>query len=171
MVEGEGEEIPQQQDEGFREVLNSAATLADSLPDGSAQKVMWEQQAKAARTSPQGMRWHPALLRLCIALHAKSPSGYNLLRSSGFLKLPHENTLFNYTHFADTSPGNNANLLKHIMTEHHIPSLHNYNKNVCILMDEMKLKFGLFFTSSGKVVGFNDLGPVNNELKRFEDEL
>ena len=30
---------------------------------------------------------------------------------------------------------------------------------------------GLFFTSSGKLVGFSDLGPVNNEMVRFEQGL
>ena len=90
------EEIPEEQEEICRGVLKQEATFVDSLPEGSPQKIMWAQQAKAATTSARGMRWHPSVLRMCIALHAKSTSAYNVLRKSGFLRLPHENTLFNY---------------------------------------------------------------------------
>ena len=52
------------------------------------------------------MRWHPAMIRLCIAIHAKSYA-YSLLQSSGFIKLPHKDT-----HAFDVSPGFNFNLLE-----------------------------------------------------------
>ena len=107
LVETEGVEIPEDQDEIFRKLMKDEETFVDLLPEGSPQRIMWEQQSKAAKTTARGMRWHPAILRLCRALHAKSTSAYNLLRSSGFIRLPHENTLYNYTHFTDyVKPGN-----------------------------------------------------------------
>ena len=118
-----------------------------TLPEGSPQRILWEQQEKAARTAARGMRWHPAVLRMCIALHAKSTSAYNLLRKAGFLRLPHENTLFNYTHFTDVKPGNNPQLLQQVMNEYNIRERPDFKHNTCIIMDEMKLKSGLFVSS------------------------
>ena len=57
------------------------------------------------------------------------------------------------------------------MKENKVQELPNFKRNICVLMDEMKLKSGLFFTSSGKLVGFSDLGPGNNELQKFEQGL
>ena len=57
------------------------------------------------------------------------------------------------------------------MKENKVQELPSFKRNICVLMDEMKLKSGLFFTSSGKLVGFSDLGPVNNELQKFEQGL
>ena len=50
------------------------------------------------------------------------------------------------------------------MNEYNIRERPDFKHNICIIMDEMKLKSGLFFTSSGKLVEFSDQGPVNNEL-------
>ena len=37
------------------------------------------------------------------------------------------------------------------------------------IMDEMKVKSGLVFSSSGMLIGFCDVGDINNELKMFEE--
>ena len=159
--------MPEEQDEIFINLLKDEETFVDLLPEGSPQRIMWEQQSKAAKISARGMRWHPAILRLCIALHTKSTSAYNLLRKSGFIHLPHENTVYNYTHFPDVKPRNNAQLLQHIMSEHKVTELSEFKRNKAVITDEMKLKSGLFFTSSGKLIGFCDLGPVNNEHEKL----
>ena len=49
--------------------------------------------------------------------------------------------------------------------------LPKFKRNVVVLMDEMKLKSGLFFTSSGKLIGFCDIGPVNNEPLKYEQDI
>ena len=45
-------------------------------------------------------------------------------------------------------------------------------KKFCLLMDEMKIKGGLAFSkSSGKLVGFSDLGTINSEMDDLRSYL
>lgn len=44
----------------------------------------------------QNGRWREETVRNCVLWHAKSPSGYNLLRESGLLTLPSRSTLKRY---------------------------------------------------------------------------
>ncbi|XP_071483429.1 uncharacterized protein [Diadema antillarum] len=173
LVEEHGEVLPPDQSSCFQEILtdDKMYEYINTLPENSPQKLLFEQQMKAASSKPTAMRWHPALLRLCIAVHSKSASAYNLIRKSGFINLPHENTLRNYTHFSDTAPGFNGDLLKHAVEEYDLKDQAKYKKNVCLLMDEMKIKSGLVFNSTGRLVGFCDLGEVNNELKDYENSV
>ena len=120
-------------------------------------------------TKSCGMRWHPAVLRMCIALHANSSSTYDLLRKSGFLHLPYANTLRHYTHFTDYPPRLNNELLAHIIKEQNFNDGPDFKHNVCVIMDEMKVKSGLVFSTNGRLIGFCDVGEINNELKRFEE--
>ncbi|XP_065652969.1 uncharacterized protein LOC136080281 [Hydra vulgaris] len=44
----------------------------------------------------------------------------------------------------------------------------DYEKNVSLIFDEMKIKSGLMFCkTTGKMVGFTDMGPVNDTLNEF----
>ncbi|XP_063962159.1 uncharacterized protein LOC135155820 [Lytechinus pictus] len=137
----------------------------------SPQKILWEQQKKSATSKPTAMRWRPCLLRMCIALNSKSSSAHNLLRNSGFINLPYQNTLRKYTHFTDSTPGFNKDLLTEIIKEQDLDNQPDFKRNVCLLMDEMKIKSGLVFSASGRLVGFSDLGNINNEQKTFEEYL
>lgn len=60
-------------------------------------------------------------------------------------------------------------LLAHIIQEQDLDNQPNFKRNVCVLMDEMKIKSGLVFSASGRLVGFCDLGDINNET--FEESL
>lgn len=55
--------------------------------------LFWQQQQKLFRCSPQGARFHPMMIRFCLSLHSKSPSGYNEL------VLPSSRTLRDYKNF------------------------------------------------------------------------
>jgi hypothetical protein len=115
------------------------------------------------------MRWHPAVIRWCVAMHSKSASAYNLMRSSGFLQLPHPSTLHRYTHFADPQIGFNSALLERVVMENNISGNAEESNNVCLLFDEMKIKSGLVYSvRSGQIVGFTDVGDIANEIGRFE---
>ena len=41
-------------------------------------------------------------------------------------------------------------------------------RNVCLLFDEMKIHEGLIFKEDGTLVGFVDVGDINNSIKAFE---
>ena len=93
---------------------------------------------------------------------------YKHLRSSGFLKLPHKSTLLKYTGFTNMSTGYNYDVNKKFIDDIKLSTLREHEKNVSLLFDEMKIKSGLVFSrSTGRLVGFTDLGDVNNELDDF----
>ena len=84
---------------------------------------------------------------------------YNLIRSSGFLQLPHQSTLSKYTGFASTGSSFNPDIIKRLIDESNITEAKEYEKNVMLLFDEMKVKAGLVFSrSTGKLIGFVELG-------------
>ena len=77
------------------------------------QALFLEQQLKYTTASdPRAHRWHPAMLRFAISIRSKSAVAYEALRDSGFIKLPHSRTLFDYTHYIQTQVGVNKELLK-----------------------------------------------------------
>ena len=87
---------------------------------------------------------------------------YNLIRSSGFLQLPHKLTLSKYTGFASTGSSFNRDIIKKLIDESNITEAKEYEKNVMLLFDEMKVKAGLIFScSTGKLIGFVDLGKFS----------
>ena len=139
-----------------------------SVPEGSPAALLWEQQKKSFEKG-KGMRWHPAIIRFCIALHSKSSASYNLLRESGFLKLPHPNTVHLYSHFGNPSPGFNTDLVLRVAKDIQLDSHPDHQRNVSIMFDEMKIKAGLVYSvRSGAVVGFVDVGSIGNEILQFE---
>ncbi|XP_033115379.1 uncharacterized protein LOC117115623 [Anneissia japonica] len=114
------------------------------------------------------MRWHPAIIRWCIALSAKSTGGYELLRDSGFLKLPHLKTLQKYTHFALPKAGISDDFLDRMCKDFKVEIMEDHQRNVTILFDEMKVKCGLVYNvRSGQLVGYTDLGDVSNDIADF----
>ena len=76
------------------------------FPEGSFRRLFWDEQLKMARLkNSMNLRWHPMMIRWCLNLKLLSSSAYHALRTSGFLKLPSERTLRDYTHFVKTRPG------------------------------------------------------------------
>ena len=153
------------QEDMIRSTIEAAdSELNDLLPEGSPARLLWDQQ-KAAATLGKQMRWHPAVIRWCIALHSKSSSSYNLMRDSGFIRLPHPTTLHAYSHFADATPSFSVHMRKKIADEQKLESCPEFEKNVSLCFNEMKVKSGLVYSlRSGKLIGFTDMGDVDNKI-------
>lgn len=83
----------------------NSANIESEFPDDSFQKLFWQQQMNAVKTSPRGHRWHPAFIKFCLFLRHKSSGAYELLRASGCLQLPSQRTLRDYTHYVKSCPG------------------------------------------------------------------
>ena len=97
---------------------------------------------------------------------------YEHLRSSGFLHLPHKSTLQQYSNFTESTTGFNPDVIKFFFDEIKIDKLTENEKNIALLFDEMHIKSGLVFSrSSGKLVGFTDMGDINNELDEFNRNI
>ena len=94
---------------------------------------------------------------------------YEHLRRSGFIKLPHRTILNKYTGFASSGGGFNVEIIKRLCEDSDITNMKRHEKQVILLFDEMKIKSGLVYRkSSGRVIGFTELGDMNNELNEFE---
>lgn len=95
-----------------------------------------------------------------------SSSAYHSLRSSGFITLPSERTLRDYTHLfkADTGFQTEVDdmLKKEVKSE-------AWMKYVVLLLDELKVKESLVYDkSSCKVIGFVELDDINLEISKLE---
>ena len=133
----------------------------------SPQYLLWEQQKlQSGLKDSRTMKWHPLILRWCLSIYIKSPTAYKHIRSSSFLHLPCKNTLLKYINFTDPGCGFNLDILNRL-----VKIVENYNeleKNVCVVFDEMKIKSGLVFCkTTGRLVGFTDMGDINDELEKF----
>ena len=94
---------------------------------------------------------------------------YEHLRQGPFLELPHQTTLSKYTSFTDIGTGFNPDILNRFAEEIKIDTLRDHETNVSLLFDEMHIKAGLVFSrSSGKLIGFTELGDMNKELDDFK---
>ena len=75
------------------------------FPKGSFRRLFWEEQLKMVKlTNSKSMKWHPMMNRWCLNLKLLSTLAYHALRTSGFIRLPSERTVRDYTHFLKTRP-------------------------------------------------------------------
>lgn len=90
------------------------------------------------------------------------------MRSTGFIKLPSERTLRDYTHYFHSKTGFQKEVNNQLIKESRV----NKEQKYCgLISDEMKVKESLVYNKlTGCVVGFTNLGSINDELKNLELE-
>ena len=112
------------------------------------------------------------MVKWCLYLRHQSRSAYETLRSSGCLSLPSQRTLRDYTHYTSTTIGFSDEVDKQLIATAGMSNLQEYQKAVVVVMDEMHIREGLVYDKhSGALVGFTDLGDVNNLLTNFDRSL
>ena len=115
------------------------------------------------------MRWHPLIIRFALSLQHSSRAAYHMVTRSGFLSLPSECTLRDYSHWCTTKNSVNFEYLqqtKKISDQEGIKT--DDQKQYILLLDEMKVKTGLVFSkSAGELVGFSDLGSASNDIENL----
>ena len=117
----------------------------------------------------KGRRWHPLIIRWCLYVRRHSSKAYDALRDSGCILLPSQRTLRDYSHCVKASAGYSTEEDRQLKRAANIESCPEWHKLVIILIDEMYIKESLVFDKhSGRMVGFVDLGEVNNHLAAFE---
>ena len=143
---------------------NNAQTSDDSNEGFSS--IFWKQQLKAAQLkSSKQMRWHPAMIRWCLYLQHKSSGCYSTLRNSGVIKLPSQRTLRDYKHSSPSRSGFSVDTDLQLLDLLKDQKPAHLAKYVTVILDEMYVKEGLVFEkSSGAIIGYSDLGDVNNIL-------
>ena len=106
------------------------------------------------------------MIRWCLNIKLLSTSSYHALRTSGFMQLPSERTLRDYTHYIQARSGFQEDINKELVKESKLKDLPNWKKHVVLLLDEMKLKEN--YKHEANVVGFVDVGDFNNQLAELE---
>ena len=65
-----------------------------------------------------------------------------------------------------------ADVTEQLRSETNIDELEDWQKYVTLVFDEVKIKEGIVYNKHDcKIVGFIDLGPINNILLKFENSL
>lgn len=133
-------------------------------------KLFWEQQLKAKSVKgKQGMRWHPAIIRWCLYMHHRSSGAYTTLQKSGIISMPSERTLRDYRHFNESASGFSRDTDLQLLDLVKQEKSGDLAKYITLVIDEMYIKEGLLYNKhSGALVGFEDLGDINNLIAKFE---
>ena len=142
-----------------------------SNPHDGFKRLFWEQQQKAASfKNSKSMRWHPLFIKWCIYLRHLSGSAYDMLRKSNCVKLPSQKTLRDYTYYTSTNIGFSDAVDEQLLRMADMSK--EMNKYVGLVFDEVHIRADLVFDKhEGSLLGFVNLGEVNNHLMRFEGEV
>ena len=110
------------------------------------------------------------LVLWCLHLRMLSSSAYHTLRT--VLVLPCGRTLRDYTHYIKEGIGIQPGVTQQLLTAIKYDTLEDHQKYVSVIFDEMKIKEGLVYNKHQyKVVGFVDVGAINNILQMYEQTL
>ena len=119
-------------------------------------KFFWEEQKKYLNVSCKtSIRYHPMIIRYCLALQAKSAAAYNEIRydaktGTGFVVLPSQRRPRDFNHEIINELKNKVKYFSDI------------ERFMVILFDEMKIQENLVWSKhTGDLIGFVDLGDVN----------
>ena len=111
------------------------------------------------------------MVQWCLNLKFMSSSAYHSLWTSGFLQLPSERTLRDYTHFIKSKSGFYSDLDNYLVVEADLRNLPEWKRYIIIVLDKLKLKESLVCDKwEAKVIGFVDIGDINNDLSKLEQE-
>lgn len=165
LIKSSGIEVDNSLHDELVTIMNSADastyeyTLTTAFPEGSA----------ATAKDKRQIRWHPIMIRWCLALKLSSSAAYHTMRDTGFIRLPSERTLRYYTHVFQSKVGIQPEVNDQLADEANLDALEDYQKYVGVIFDEVKIKEGLVFNKyTGQIIGFTDLGEVNNKIAELE---
>ena len=77
-----------------------------------------------------------------------------------------------YINFTDPMTGFNPDIIKQLIKDSKLEILVEYQKNVSLLIDEMKIQSNLVYKkSTGKIVGFVEMEDINEEISQFQTKF
>ena len=173
VIAKEGHVLDSEMNDYLSEILTNNDHIKNELPEGSFRRLFWQQQLQAlsCKDSRQ-IRWHPIMVKWCLNVKLRSTSAYKAMRDSGFIKLPSERTLRDYTHWTKVSSGFQPSSFERLLVDIRYHQLADWQKYVVLLHDEIKIKSDLVYCKhTGQLIGFANLGEVNNALVDFEKQL
>lgn len=129
-------------------------------------RLFWSEQKRYIRTrNKKQIRYHPATIKFCLSIIAKSSSAYEQMRldskdGSGVLVLPSQRTLRNYRNYIKPQQGFNPQVIDDLTSK--TANFSTPERNASIVIDEMKIQEDLVWDkSTGNLIGFVDLGDSN----------
>ena len=173
LIESEGVRLSMEDAADVQAVMEENSDKVDGHFDKDLfQHILWEQQKKySGLKDKRQMRWHPLVIRFALSLRYASSTAYRTVTSSGLLSLPSERTLRDYTHWCAVQNGVHFPFIEKARKVMVQEGLSTEDKQFALIMDEMKIKQGLVYRKhTGELVGFCDLGTVNQELEELANE-
>ena len=149
--------------------------VQEEFKEDTFQYIFWKQQREAMGkegVKRNGIRWHPLIIKWCLYLRHQSSKAYDTLRDSGCIALPSQRTLQDYSHAVKTGAGFSFEVDKQLLQAARLDSSPSYHTLIAVLFDEMSIKEDLVYEKhGGRLVGFVNLGEINNHLLQFEQSL
>ena len=164
-------------DETLHQDLQSIFQSIDKRKVNPFLKLFWEEQIKYIQEHPSQVRYHPMIIKFCLALHAKSPSAYKHMRHDeklgcGALILLSQRTLRDYRNYIRPNTGFDADVINELTTKtNDFPYIQRF---VVLSFDEMKIQQDLVWNKhTGELIGFVDLGDgdLNLAVLKNVDDL
>ena len=96
---------------------------------------------------------------------------YTAMRNSGFIKLPSERTLRDYTHWTKISSGFQPSSFERLLFKANYKELEDWKKFIILLHDEVKIHSDLVYSKhTGELISFVNVEDINNALVDFEKQ-
>lgn len=152
-------------DNKLSEDLVSIMSDTDQSKVSPFMKFFWEEQQKYLKSSSTTVRYHPMIIRYCLALVSKSAAVYDDIRydqkkGTGFLVLPSRRRLRDYKNYIKPTRGFNDKIIAELLQK--VKDFSDAEKFFVLLMDEMKIQENLVWDKhSGDLIGYVDLGDVD----------
>lgn len=94
------------------------------------------------------------------------------MKDTGFIRLPSERTLRDYTHVFVARSGIQPEVNEQLAKEAKLDELQSWQTNICLIFDEVKIKEGLVYDKySGYIMGFTELGDTNKCIDELEEKI
>ena len=154
-------------------VTECTPNLDTVFPDpDSFERIFWEEQIKYNQLrNKASMRWHPLIIKWSLLIKSKSSKAYETMRNQGFIHLPSERTLYDYSHYLPSKLGFVPEALDMLVTECQKKGMFkaDWSSHVGILQDEIKVKDDLIYCpTTGQLIGYVNLDESSNHIMDIE---
>ena len=171
--EQRGLSLDEKMHQGLCQIMQvETAEITKAFPPDTFKHLFWKQQQEALQKDATAMRWHPLMIRWCLYLRHRSSGAYETLRESGCLSLPSQRTLRDYTYFMKAAAGFSTEADTMLKEAAKVGKCEPREMCTLLVLDEMHIHEDLVYDKhSGVLVGFANLGDINNHLITYEQSL
>ena len=149
--------------------------VEEHFEEGCFQRIFWEELLKFHKLhTKSSMHWHPLIVKWALLTKSKSSKAYEAMKDSGFINLPSERTLYDYSHCMPSKLGFTPEAVNMLVKQCHGKGMfkESWGSYVGLLQDEMKVKSDLVYCpTSGRLIGYVELDDVNNQLLSLQNNM